>query len=311
MDSLRTVIKTDIIHYPSFSNRIGSSTSSKSNVDSVMKSYNSRKKSNGKFDEDLNGAIEQFETISAMFELTDIEMARAFPAILDGSAFTHYPRTFHKRNPTYQEQIDEFRMKYIGDEQQQRLLQLWQKPSLTEAMRVKHDKSELEVFRDFTYRLSSIQKQLHISYHQDRFLRDKLMIAADISNIHRALLDNVPETSDIAMQRIAARLSSEPRSAGANIVYSNPEEINYSIGRSYGGQAQKHLKGYGQRKKSSSLSRKLASVSGCWVCKRQHRARDNHTQQEVMEAVNRIKRSQPDATFNCTMGSFTGVIRQL
>lgn len=285
-----------------FSNVTGSSTVMKSNVDSVVKSYNSRRKFKGDFDEDFNEALQQFETISLMFDLNDVEMARAFPTILEGSAFNHYSRTFHKTSPTYEQQIDAFRLKYVSEEKQQRILQLWQKPSLCEAMRQQPEKSELQVFREFCDNLSSLQRQLHSSYHNDLFLRDQLMVAADIEDIKRLLMDKIPNSSHEAMQRIAARLSSEPRSAGVNNVLSDSEdELNYSIGSRYGGKARKHLKGYKSRKKKSSLSRKLASISVCWVFKGQHRARDNHSQKEVMEAVNRIKETKPDSTFTCTV----------
>ena len=284
-----------------FSNATGS-TVLKSNVDSVVKSYNSRKKFRGDFDEDFNEAIQQFETVSLMFELNEVEKAKAFPAILEGSAFNHYSRTFLKTTPTYQDQVDVFRLKYISEERQQRILQLWQKPSLCQAMRQQPEKSELQVFREFCDNLSSIQRQLHSSYHNDLFLRDQLMVAADIEDIQRLLMDKIPNSSHEAMQRIAARLSNEPRSAGINNIYSDSDhDINYSLRSRYGGKARKHLKSYKYRKKRSSLSTKLAAVPGCWVCKKQHRARDNHSQNEVMEAVNRIKKTKPDSTFNCNM----------
>lgn len=101
------------------SNATGSSTVLKSNADYIVNSYNSGMKFKGELDEEFNEAVQKFETTSLMFELNDFEMARAFTAILEGSAFNCYLKTFHKTSPMYQEQFDAFRVKYVSKEGQQ------------------------------------------------------------------------------------------------------------------------------------------------------------------------------------------------
>lgn len=274
----------------SFFNRSGSSSTTTQGVSTMIKAYTSRTKFKGRFDEDLNAAIEQFETMASVFDLSEEEKGKAFPTILEGSAFKHYTRVYKNRSPSYEEQLREFRSKYISAEQQQRLLQKWEKPSLTDLMRQSPNKSEMEIFRELCDELSSIQMQLPASYHDDIFLRDKLLVACDIPHIHELLLDKVPQNSQEAMQRVAARLSYEPRSAGVNTTTTSDDAL-YSLERKYGGDARRQFKGYTKTKKKTNLSRKLAAAKGCWVCQGQHHARNNHSTNDIIEAIERIKKA--------------------
>lgn len=78
--------------------------------------------------------------------------------------------------------------------------------------------NEVEVFRKFTAKLMSLQKQVDPSYHSDQYLRDRLLSDVDIPEIRIALRDRIPRTSAQAINCIANRLSDKPKTAGANAV---------------------------------------------------------------------------------------------
>lgn len=101
------------------------------------------------------------------------------------------------------------------------------------------------------------------------------------------------------MHRIANRLSSEQRSAGANLAQENAHQANYGIGLKFGGKAKKPLKGSTHNTaKRKKLSRLLASAKGCYVCGKDHRARQAHSSKEILDAIERIKRENPSALFS-------------
>lgn len=107
----------------SMSKRTGSSSYVSQGVSSTVKVYSSKKKFRGSFDEEFNATVKQFETMASVFELSIDDMAKAFPTMLDGSAFAHYTRMFKNEMPTHERQLQEFRRRYISPEQQQRILQ--------------------------------------------------------------------------------------------------------------------------------------------------------------------------------------------
>ena len=268
------------------------------NIQSIMKSYQGRTKFKGNFDEDFEGSLEQFETFSQVYQLTEEEKARAFPFMIDEGALSHFTNTFSKRNYTYQEVIEDFRNWYTSEEQRSRLLLLWQKPSLTDAMRQDPERSELEVFRKLVDKLTSIQRQLHPSYREDRFLRDQLIIAADINQLSNSLREKIPKSAQEAINRIASQLSSDPKSAGAHFI-EDCDEANYVLGRRFGGQARRDIPRSGRKQREkSSLRKDLANVRGCWVCGNKHRAIDYHTRKQVLDAVNKFRNSKRASAFN-------------
>ena len=94
-----------------------------------------------------------------------------------------------------------------------------------------------------------------------------------------------------------SKLSDEPKSAGAYLLNDLEDSAHYGLGRTFGGHARKQIKGYSNRHSSRrSLRRDLAAVRGCWVCRKHHRARDNHTKHEVINAINKFK-SQSSSAF--------------
>ena len=231
-------------------------------LESLMKAYQSQTKYSGSFVEDFEGAIEQFNTICVMLELSEEDKAKGFPIMLTGAAFSRYSRQYARKELTYKELIDAFRTWYTSEEQKKRLLNIWQTPSLTKELQLSPEKSELEVFQKLSDKLVRVQNQLHRDYHHDRFLRDQLIRAADIPHLQHSLNDKVPSSAQEAMHRFANRLSAEPRSAGANIAMEGDDQAKYGLGMKYGGKARKTLKG------SNHQSSRKKAFKAFGLCKR-------------------------------------------
>ena len=237
-----------------------------------MKAYSNRTKFSGSFNEDFNGALEQYETLSSLCELSETDMAKAFPIMLTGASFSLYTRQFSRKSLTFAELVDTFKGWYTSEEQRYRLFQIWQSPSLSREMQKHPSKSEIEVFGMFSDELTKVQHQLHTDYRHDRFLRDQLLVAADIPHVRRSLVDKIPPTAQEAMQRIVALFSSEPSSAGAHLAEDDFDEVHYGMGRRFSDHAKKSLRSSNFKKKR--IKHRLASIKGCWVCGKDHRARD-------------------------------------
>ena len=64
----------------------------KGRIDAMMKAYTNRTKFSGSFNEDFDGALEQYETLSSLCDLSEADMAKAFLIMLTGAAFSLYTR---------------------------------------------------------------------------------------------------------------------------------------------------------------------------------------------------------------------------
>ena len=286
---------TPIAPSPTLVSNENPSRDSSRRIDSITKAYSSLVKYSGDFTESLESHIERYETFCRVYKLDEAEKVRAFPIMLAGAAFMHYSHYYSMKAISYTELVNAFRAWYTSEEQKYRLLRIWQRPSLENAMKNSPEKSELEVFRKVSEDLVQTQHQLHEDYRKDRFLRDQLLVCADIPRLKRSLIEKIPATAQEAMQRIATLLSSEPRSAGAYFNQNDAEDAFYGFGKRYGGDARRRAKAF--RHKGSTLKKKLATVKGCWVCGRSHRARGYHSPQDIIQAVNRIKNQKPTRTF--------------
>jgi hypothetical protein len=202
------------------------------------------KKYSGAWDESLGATLNFFEAMSTTCNLSDYEMARGLAFVLDGDALQYYTRNF-TREGSYKRIVDGLKAWYTSEEQRSRLLQVWQRASLKSYMELTPMGSEMSAFRKLLSFLQETQAQLHEDYHPDRFLRDQLVMAADVPHVARALREKVPHTSHEAIQRIASLLSDRPKSAGANFSGAADEldgdvEISlYGLGKKYHGQARK------------------------------------------------------------------------
>lgn len=87
-----------------------------------------------------------------------------------------------------------------------------------EEMQSTPTKSEVNSFRKFSERMMSIQRQLDATYHDDKYLLDRLLTAMDIPKIQKYLRDRVPRSSYQLINRVANRLSEITKTAGINSI---------------------------------------------------------------------------------------------
>ena len=277
---------------PSYHDR-GSNYEKNSALQSLMKAFGSRKKYTGAWDEDLSGTIEVFEMSANMCNLTMEQKLKGVPVMLDGPALSYYASNL-KSCKTYDSAIEGLKIWYTSEEQRSRLLREWQTTCFSVWCRRIPTKSEVTVFRDMSSELSKIQRQLHYKYHNDIFLRDRLVASADLPQLSRALKEKPPKTAHEARERIASLLSSEPNSAGS--VATAGDDAYWGTDRRYHGQAERKIpmpfrkeqKGGYHRNREK---RRLAKVKGCWVCGRNHQAREYHPRDQVEAALKRHKES--------------------
>lgn len=261
----------------------------------------------GRFTDDLEEVIEGFETLADVCEVTDDDTKRkSIPLMLKGTAFRRFAKEKH-RFATYQEALDELRSWFSSAERQTRLLREWNTMRLTEALSRADGKSEQDVFREFVDRATAIQQQLHVSYHDDRQLRDMLQISVDIPDIQQALADRQPRTTHQLVERVATRLAhTQKKQSGVYFSKQDGEEAHYSLGQRYGGDARnkpqrfnkwnRRGRGGANAQRSNHFQRRkppwwMKNVKGCFVCGREgHRANERHDKEEVSRAVRNLKR---------------------
>ena len=268
----------------------GSDFSHKSGVNTIAKLWHGRKKFTGALDEDLIGVLQQYESFALSCNMSKEEMARGIPVILDGEAMSFYSSSL--TGVFNYDRICEF----TSDEQRSRLLTIWQKTSLSAEFDRNPDSSQLAVFKSVCRLLKRTQRQLHVRYHEDIFLKDQLVQAADIPDITRSMLEKPPQTAHEAQERIAALLSADPKSAGMHIA-KHSDIVNYGFNRKFGGDAvhRKHNKKYSHHRKPHKR--------GCVVCQKDHFARNNHSQDEIIAAIRRKKKNCPNHVY--TVQQFT------
>lgn len=273
-------------------------------LNGLMKAYQGRDKYSGRWDEDLNSALQLYDTLSNLCRLEEHEKAEAMPVMLKSDALSYYS-SFYKSGMSYDEVVRKLSEWYTSPEQKGRILRLWQGLRLTEAMKEEPEKSEVEVFRSFSFKLTTLQKQLSRHYQHDDFLRDQIIIATDIPNVQQSLRERIPSSAQEAVNRIATFLSHHPKTAGAYISNeSNSEESSamYSLGQKFGGGARKESNGgHKYKTKNHRISPNwLRGIKGCYVCGKAHRARSRHSPSEVKEAIQRIKNSNPTAMLSAS-----------
>jgi hypothetical protein len=266
----------------------------------LSKFYQGRARYSGGLDEDLVGAVQIYRTISAMCNLTHKEMATGVPVMLDGDALSFFSAHLAGMQ-NFEAILQRLSDEYTSEEQRNRLLRIWQKTSLAASMRASPEKSELSVFKDVCRLLTKTQRQLHADYHKDRFLRDQIVIAADIPHVERSLREKATASSQEAIQRIAALLSSEPASAGSYIVQEDENQALYGLGRRFGGDARRKT----YRKNFGASAKSPRNVKGCWVCGKDHKARDHHTREQVIAALQKHRENgaliSADCALDCMM----------
>ena len=256
-----------------------SSSGHSKGLDGLMKAYNNRKQYSGNYEEDLVGSIEIYEMTANMCELSDEEMKKGIITMLNGPALTYYA-THLKHCQTYTDVTNGLISWFASDEQRARLLNEWNSIKLSEWLEKFPEKPQTSVFQDMSSTLTKIQRQLHDDYKKERFLKDRLVASADIPEISKALKEKPPSSQE-AVQRIAALLSSKPRTADSGAYY--------GLGKRYLGQARRKLRP--QNKSRDKKKSKLSMIKGCWVCGKSHFARDHHSPEEIERSIERLKSS--------------------
>lgn len=282
-------------------------------INGLMKAYNGKTTFAGGWDEDLDNCLDIFFTLANMCELTDAERLKSLPVMLSGDALTYFSNHASKCT-TFDSATSLLRKWYNSDEKKARILTEWQSMTLSNYMAKSPKESEVSVFRTFVAKLMSLQKQLDPSYHDDSFLRDRLLTAVDLPAVQVTLRDRMPRSSQQAVNRIANQLCDRPRSAGsiaacATLDDSDGEanaEANYSLGKVYGGEAKgvpkkpwkakRNGRPYRSRHPRKRLSPDwIRGVKGCFVCGQDHRASTRHSREEVTSAINKLKSRHPQA----------------
>jgi hypothetical protein len=172
-------------------------------------------------------------------EKTLEDLALGVPMILDGDAMALYSTKLCSMK--FQDIVQALRDEFTSEEQRNRLLRVWQKASLRDAMRNEPEKSEVDVFKGLCRLLSTTQRQLHEYYHNDRILKDQIVISVEIPGIERSLRQKAARTSHEVVQRVAALLSNAPRSAGSHFIEEKGSEAERYYGRASinGGEARR------------------------------------------------------------------------
>lgn len=115
---------------------------------------------------------------------------------------------------------------------------------LTEELSENTDASVVEVFWEFVATLMSLLKQVDMSYHDDNFLRDRLITAVNMPSIQAAFQNPILRTGQQPAHRIVNRIPKFRKTACSSLVhyYSSREvplsnQALYTLEQSYGGVA--------------------------------------------------------------------------
>ena len=292
------------------SNSGSSAPASSKGLSDLTKAMSGHTKFSGQYDEDLLEAITVYEVACDMCNLTEEQMLKGISCMLSGDAMFYYSANL-RHFESYEELKDGLKAWYTSDEKRARLLREWQGARLSSWFQKSPEKSQTAVFRMFCAYLSRIQRQLHSDYKPDRFLKDQIVLSTDIPNVSRALRERPPNTSHEAIQRIAALLSDEYGSANSHISMADNLQVNYSLGKRLGGQAERPFRSTrNNRDKSKTRSerQKLAKVKGCWVCGEDHPARKFHSPEEVDAAINRLRNSKAYVAIEDAVSIFTAEV---
>lgn len=76
---------------------------------------------------------------------------------------------------TYEDAVTMLGKWYNSSEKRSRILTAWQRATLSEELNKHPNESEVDVFRKFVAKLTSLQQQLDTRYHGDHYLRDRLL----------------------------------------------------------------------------------------------------------------------------------------
>lgn len=271
-------------------------------LSAVGKMLIGREKFSAAMDQDLNSILDTYEHVSDLQGCTDEEKARGLALVLDGVALKFFVQNM--RNVyTFAEARRKLLENYTSEEQRTRCFSEFQGMRLsTECRQADDDASERAVFLKAAEKLRNLQRLLDQAYDSDQFLRDQLILMADVPDIRRSFAVQRVTTAAAAQERISTFLSMEPGSARrAHNFDQGPSafvgEETDEEGENYFGTDRRFYpkrKNFRGRRPSRSAKKKIK----CWVCGGEHRARDAHGQDEVKRAIDARKANSRTAFFS-------------
>jgi hypothetical protein len=182
----------------------------------LSKECQGRAKYSGGPEKDLEGVMQPYKALAKTCKISEEEIAMSVHMILDGDAMALYSSKLRAMN--FEDIFQALRDEFTSEGQRNQLLQIWKNDSLRGAMRNEPDNSEVEVFKNICRVCSTTQRQLHESFHDDRFLNDQIFIAVEVPEIERSLQKKAAITFHNVIQCVAALLSNDRRSAGAHLI---------------------------------------------------------------------------------------------
>lgn len=218
-------------------------------------------------------------SVGLLFESSD--MLFCLVHVLDEPALTHFGEKNLKDADSYLTAKAMLSYRYSSKVEKSRLIAEFQKKHLSVDMRESPDEFQLSVIQVGSARLSALHRQLGPAFSSDAFLREQLVIYADIPQIETILRYHVPSTSQEAKQRVASRLSPFKNPAGDTVAFLSATEhtIGYNVlNRRFGDSAKKTFSNFGKIREGKK------ALTGCWVSKKDHFYSDQHPSQEIKAA---------------------------
>lgn len=154
----------------------------------------------------MENCLSIFNTLSTMRELSAEEKLKVVSIMLRYDALNKFSSN-SSRCDNFEAAMTHLRSWYNIDDQSSRIRARWQNMRLSTEIGKEPDESEVTVFHKFVSDLISLQKQLDVSYHDDRFLRDRLLAAVDLPSVQATLRDRITRNSQQAINSIAIQLS--------------------------------------------------------------------------------------------------------
>lgn len=176
--------------------------------------------------EDFHSTKSVYETMATICEVADEEKLKANLVMLFGDFLIYHP-SHVKQSVKYEDFIGVPRMWYKNVDKRLRIIIKWQSMRFTRELMNGRNKAEVDVSRKLFAELMSLQKQLNLSYHSDRFPRDQLMTAVDISAVQIALRESIRRRTQQLTNGITNGLIKRPGTTGsAHLSYSQGGKLS-------------------------------------------------------------------------------------
>lgn len=142
----------------------------------MSKAFTGREKFSGKWEENVEASLVLYETLSTICKLSERERETSIglPIMLNVVFFTFYT-VLISYHATYNAKIMKMKEWLSSDLERKIMLRSFHESRLAEDMKNNPDKSEVSVFRSFSLKLSTLQKQPDTHYHHNDVLVDQLI----------------------------------------------------------------------------------------------------------------------------------------